>query len=492
MENLENSQNEESIQRKDSIFSKIKNRFGGKDSENNKIPNPSRRTFLRGVAGIGAAMVLNSVVASEGQNPPTNDESVQSQTPISEIPATEEIAEQEKNSVPLILDIFNAQSFYDKIIQEKYSNNGVDVEGIVEKFGITESWSLNDFKAVLPENKEESAILLLIALRNHYAPHGKDVDAARTNTSRFLNTPEVQAIHTGIEEMSALDSVEMDEFGNPTVWLRANPEVIDQLLAQSDETVVNMSFQMGKVGIKYKLYTEIKANPDVKYPNKRERKVGDNITITYFDGDNNEISKEKYDELLLQASEKKVVLAEDPSDRDLLIQDGYIKERAYDNLKLMAELAAKHPDKILMVAAGNPTDGLPDLRDARAKLSEEGLWPSNLFTIGFVVEQQGYMAPVEHGADFYVWYKDINLITDKNSASSYATPMVTEVVRHLHSLGLTEPEDIREALVSMSTDINTPEHKTYIEGNSDQPYLMIDFGKVKREFQKNTKEIKAE
>ncbi|PIR61571.1 MAG: hypothetical protein COY81_04305 [Candidatus Pacebacteria bacterium CG_4_10_14_0_8_um_filter_43_12] len=472
-----------------SIFSRIRNNFNGNQADPTYLVNPSRRSFLRGAAGVAATFALGSA-ASPHTGQPDNPNEAATTAPAQTVEppvAAGETVEPEKSVTPLILDIFNAPAFFDKVIAEQSQTTGVDAQTVLNKFGVTEDWTFFDFKNATPENEAESTILLLTALKSHYASHGENVDAVRAHTARFLNTPDVQAKHGSIEEAFGFDSIETDELGNPTLWLRVSPEIFDQLLAQSNQSVVNMSIQLGKVGIKYELYKQVRMNPDIEYPTKSQRRIGDNVAATYFDGENNQISKEEYDELERLASEKKVVLGENPTDRDLLMQDGYIKERAYDNLKLMVELATKYPDKILVVAAGNPgatVATFPDLREARAKLDEEGLWPPNLFTVGYVDEgQDGYQGPAEYGADFYVWYKDIQLISDEDPASSYATPMVTEIVRHLQSLGLRDPKDIRKALTGMSIDINTPDHKTYIKGNDSRPYYMIDFGKVKRAFQ---------
>lgn len=52
----------------------------------------------------------------------------------------------------------------------------------------------------------------------------------------------------------------------------------------------------------------------------------------------------------------------------------------------MAKVAATFPDKFFVVAGGNPSYyeglGIPDIREAREQLENEGLWPDNILVVG--------------------------------------------------------------------------------------------------------------
>mgnify|MGYP005860143645 CR=1 FL=1 len=77
----------------------------------------------------------------------------------------------------------------------------------------------------------------------------------------------------------------------------------------------------------------------------------------------------------------------DPKDRDVRFLDGYAGDKTYRNLQKLTEVARKHPEKMFVAAGGNPTYlqdlKIPDIREVRAELERQGLWPENLIIVGF-------------------------------------------------------------------------------------------------------------
>ena len=193
-----------------------------------------------------------------------------------------------------------------------------------------------------------------------------------------------------------------------------------------------------------------------KYPEASRRSIS-KVTIsdhtTYKDQDGNIISKEEYNEVLKKKNER-IIFKLKPIDRTVIYEDGYAGKDTLKNLSEMAELARKHPDKIFIAAGGNPTDLggetiIPDVREARLKLESWGLWPSNLIIVGFVTNIYGFNLLASYGADIYVSSIDLKNL-DIQSASSFATPFITEIVRSIIKKGAKNLEQTKEQLMSLT------------------------------------------
>ena len=134
---------------------------------------------------------------------------------------------------------------------------------------------------------------------------------------------------------------------------------------------------------------------------------------------------------------------------------------------------------MFVAAGGNPTylKGLkiPDIRDARAKLEEQGLWPENLIIVGFQARESGFVGQASYGADIYVADKDLEEL-GFSGASSYATPVVTEITRRVVYAGSKTHKQAREGLMAL-----TQAAETY-EGSEKVYYPLLDLGKVKNSF----------
>ncbi|MEX0895680.1 MAG: hypothetical protein WDZ94_01930 [Patescibacteria group bacterium] len=491
LERSQNSENSELINRKESLFSKIGSYLSGRMEDSDYLADPTKRNFLRTAAVLGTTAFLGKSIAAERLSSPVQP--IQSPNQVEAV-QSEEV--EHKPSIPLIIDTFDDGKFYDDVIAAQAAARGIDAQSILDKFGITPDTTYSEIKEIQPTTPDERVILLLSSLKTVYGTHGEDVSKVRELTAQFLGETDSQVEHASQNNPITFDSLEFDEVGNPILWLVSSIEDVDQVVRQSQAPVINMSFQIGKVGMKYKLFKQVLVNPDMKPPDKSSRSVSDGpVTIIYRDAERNIISAEEYEKLLSLALEKEIVMTEVESERDLVPQDGYLKERAYQNLGNLADLASKYPDKIFVAAAGNPVNenpnDFPDLREAKEKLMQENRWPPNVFTVGYVVQYQDMLVPTQYGADFYVFHEDIDRIGKQTSASSYATPMVTEIVRRLQNQGITNPNDIRTALTQFSENINAP-NGFYARGEQEQPFYMIDFSKVKNAFSpKNADEYGA-
>lgn len=174
-------------------------------------------------------------------------------------------------------------------------------------------------------------------------------------------------------------------------------------------------------------------------------------------------------------NETEVVLKK-PSDRDVVFLDGYAGEKTYDNLRKLAQIVRKHPEKIFITAGGNPTylNGLriPDIREARSMLEKQGLWPDNLLVVGFQARESGFVGQASYGADVYVSDEDLEKL-GFSGASSYATPVVSEITRQLISKGVNIPVKVKEALTQMTRTAES------WEGSEKTEYRIIDLEKAK-------------
>jgi hypothetical protein len=115
---------------------------------------------------------------------------------------------------------------------------------------------------------------------------------------------------------------------------------------------------------------------------------------------------------------------------------------------------------------------MPDIREARAQLEKEGLWPGNLIIVGFQASKFGFVGQASYGADIYVADKDLEEL-GFSGASSYATPVVTEIIRRLVNKGLKTHEQIREGLMALTQMVE------FWEGSKKNQYPLLDLEKAK-------------
>jgi len=176
--------------------------------------------------------------------------------------------------------------------------------------------------------------------------------------------------------------------------------------------------------------------------------------------------KEEAEAMIARFEEKEIALVP-TQDRLIIFKDGYIgREGAERNLAALVSVVSQSPKKFFAAAAGNPTAGIPhgvpDIEEARAKLEEQEKWPPNLAMVGVWGPNPygGGEAPYAFGADFYVRAHDLESFGFQ-PASSFATPMVSEIVNRLRMSGIAEPGEIKKSLREMS-DADGIENPAYI------------------------------
>jgi hypothetical protein len=199
-----------------------------------------------------------------------------------------------------------------------------------------------------------------------------------------------------------------------------------------------MSFEPGKLEATYWWKKEKLISPEIL----RSLSTMEIGGVTTYRIDGQDVTKEKYDELHSKSQEKEVITLP-PIDRQVVFIDGYAGKETLNNLVALTDIASRFPEKTFVAAGGNPTwlkgRHVPDIREARKKLADRGLWPDNLIIVGFDGQYNGdYMGvkgPGCLGADIYVNWKDLEAL-GFDQASSFATPVITEVVSRLKAKGV--------------------------------------------------------
>ncbi len=301
---------------------------------------------------------------------------------------------------------------------------------------------------------------------NEYGGHGETVSAVMNKLKFNTNEPQEQ-----ISIVSAVKIGEeaIDKVGNKTVNLEITEKEIIKLIGQTESGTINMSFEVGKIPVTIVTKQEKLKNPSAPLPGIT--RIGS--TEIYKDELGNKISIDKFNEMRRIASEKIIVDAPE-NKRVVVFLDGYAGENTYDNLLAMTNIAAKFPDKTFIVAGGNPKylNGLhtPDIREARVRLEKANLWPENLIVVGFQYHGDGIVAPASLGADIYVSDKDLEEM-GFFGASSFATPVITEIVSALKKSGVKNWKDI---LLDGLTENNE-----FWNNNEKIDYKVLNLGKSK-------------
>lgn len=196
---------------------------------------------------------------------------------------------------------------------------------------------------------------------------------------------------------------------------------------------------------------------------------------TYRDYQGNDITEEEYNEISRKMNETEIVTLE-PNERDVRFLDGYTGDKTYQNLLKLTDVARKYPGKMLIAAGGNPTylQGLkiPDIREARAALEKQGQWPDNLLIVGFQARESGFVGRASYGADIYVSDKDLGEL-GFSGASSYATPVVTEITRRLIAGGSNTHKQVKEGIMQLTQAAES------LEGSEKVEYRLLDLDKAK-------------
>jgi len=250
-----------------------------------------------------------------------------------------------------------------------------------------------------------------------------------------------------------------DELGNPKVWLEIDGDYLAEVFSQSPQPFVNLSLELGRLGMDFKVYTTAPVHSEAIDP-MTVKQIRSQLTINgkttpgEYELDGKPLSQEEYDEIWKIWGETHTVRRDSIAYTPI---DGYARGgNPRDSLKKMSDLAAKVPEKIIFAAGGNPTSkyGLPNVTGAKAELVQQNKWPENLFLIGFYgIEYGGETLPSGYGADYYVSVDDMDKIKAP-SGTSYATPIVGRLVmQYIAEKGLPPtPESVRKVLDAYSVE----------------------------------------
>jgi hypothetical protein len=218
---------------------------------------------------------------------------------------------------------------------------------------------------------------------------------------------------------------------NPIFWLTISSKNSDKIISESNAGIINLSFEFGQFPVLF------------------------------------EINK------LNLAGE---IQSKKPGEVSISFIDGYAGEDTLKNLSELAKLARKYPQKMFVAAGGNPSPGnenkKPNIIKARKKLEEVGLWTPNLLMIGIWQKKEQGGDPLALGCDLYVNSKDLEDL-DFLPCTTYAVPVVSEIVSHLTDEGILDFGQIKQALIRMS-DLK--------DERSRQPYFLLNLQKAKSFF----------
>lgn len=324
----------------------------------------------------------------------------------------------------------------------------------------------------LPTTDESVKDYVVAAFKKERGDHGALVVKVGQKADEYFGFKELDApVQISVVGAVEIGEIRRDKTGDPTVDLLLSSNKIDRLVGQSTGSVVNLSLQVGKFPVTCD-FRRLKAKyPEMIVP--QASRIGFNGVKTYTDQQGNEITKGEYELIQARRHEKEPVVLK-PDERDVEFLDGYAGPSTESNLIQMVEIARHHPDKMFVVAGGNPTifNGLqiPDIRAARQVIEKAGLWPKNLVVVGFtgnpgdggIEEWQA-----SYGADIYVSTKFLQKL-GFSGASSFATPVVTEVVRHLIDEGFNTHDKVKNALFKLCKT------KEYWQGQERKEYLVLD------------------
>jgi hypothetical protein len=430
----------------------------------------SRRRFLRGVA---AAATATATVASQRLSPlPLRVEPI-GQKGVADRNSGENRRGKESREIKgepriRVIDLFagSLEAYIRSTVGERLPqlplgiSEATTIEEATEELGLKDAdlSSLPDLRtAVYPTGDEKLALAhLSLFLMAHYRDHGASVLRVIEGVSSKLGI-ESSVGKTSAASVFRLEEVRLDPLGNPELMIRTDRRKLREIVSSSDEAVISLSFQMGEHSVKYNLYGKERPSDELL---QRTSQHGEKIYLTGEDGKQKEISRATYSRLLAEEAATRILVLPEER-RDFIIFDGYSTYpsgeygRVFFNLYEMVQLAAEFPGKMFVVAGGNAPifseEAVPDIRRARRELEERGLWPDNLIVVGAVAYEQGRRAVGSHGCDIYVDDKTLEKF-GVLTASSYATPVISSLVRTLVAQGVKDPLQVKKKLLGLSVD----------------------------------------
>lgn len=349
---------------------------------------------------------------------------------------------------------------------------------ILQNIGVEDFSSTKGLLAGTPQSDEETKLLMRLLFQERYKGHGHRVCEVATKTRQFLlgNQTEAQEITTySLFPAVKIGEIAKNELGNPVLTCGIDGETLSGF-ALSFPSVINLSAEVGQLQVTLGLYKEKQKYPEMGRRAPSKSTIG--MVTTYRDFQGNLISEKEYDFLLAKMDEKELVLLA-PEERGVTFTDGYYGEETENNVLELVKVANNHPEKMFVVAGGNPFyfngTKFPDIREARRKLTEEKLWPDNLIVVGFKGKESGQEGLGSFGADVYVSWEDLKKL-GFSQASSYATPVVSEIVSLLIARGYNTHQKVREALISLTEAESTVD---ITDSSKNVDYKLLNLALVK-------------
>lgn len=300
--------------------------------------------------------------------------------------------------------------------------------------------------------------ILAYRLQEHHANHGYNVAAAMNRALHRLGyqiQPHILPMQNLIGEVRITD----DSDSNREVSFEIDDSsLITLLMRYPKQKIVNLSFEVGRVGVRVVDYVEqidqsiLNGFRAVVNEDKGEVYIGVvNIRTTqdgviYVDKDGNEvepITLEQYEQLRREAVERATqkVELEEPKIEIFGAYETY--DEAMTNIRRLYKICSEFPDKLFVVAIGNNNE---DLSRVQVDLADEK--PDNVIIVGAWTQRE-YPRGETHGADIYVRPYELGLL----NAASFATPVIAGIAaRILHMNPQFEPKDIISYLEEL-TDI---------------------------------------
>lgn len=410
------------------------------DTDRNQpiLPVVSRRTFLKGAGAVAlgttAAFIFRRFGLDNNQpNPKTPEAAL---TP-----------ELESVSSVLVLDFFDLNRF------------SPDNETALKKMGVQDPSTTKGLQYGVPQNEDQVRAIAQEFLKVTYATHGIQVVDVMRKTKDLIepNKPITTLRQISIVDAVSIGEIQLDKIGNPTASVKISEEGVDTFVSQSTEGVVNISFELGNFPFVSILYGSRLKHPEMARQYPSIRTVGE--TTGYTDYQGNTITADEYNKTLIMLNETEIGLL-NPKDRETVFLDGYTGTETYENLRKLVTICKKYPGKMFVAAAGNPTKiqgfKMPDIREARETMVSQGEWPDNLLICGFKVFDfssgvGSYTGVASYGADIYVSGEDLKSL-GFDQASSFATPVITEIVRQIKERGITSTVAVKETLMHMADE----------------------------------------
>lgn len=342
----------------------------------------------------------------------------------------------------------------------------------------------------LPEAPESDDIEALAYgyYKKTYGGHGEMVVDVMQKTGVELgeDLTNKQVEYVSIYPALSINEIKKDDLGNITAVVEISEDKIIKLIGQSNASIVNMSFEVGKTTISAELYREqevfIEGKTRSDLPSESKQKITVNgvttESVVYRDPNGKIISKDEFDNITNKVvTRQKIELA--PEDRIITHEDGYAGEYTYENLLKLTKIAAKFPDKLFVAAGGNPdprTGKRPDIREARKKLEEQGLWMNNLIMIGYTDTnpKTDNVEPMQFGSDYYVDTNTELKLLGHEGSSSAGTAFTSKFISRITEGDSKKINQIKEEIDAQSKTksvfIGEPIYDTIT-------YEQLDYGK---------------